>query len=240
VSPVVSGPDASQRFRGWVTIDSATDRPVAAIARAHLVNGTEWPTVDIGDDVPLDDFVFGMPPQTTTTTTTTTSTTALPVGLIPGGGPTKSDCYAELGVVGIENPSARVEKNKKVLCTDGEACDLGACGDRRCDVRIRVCINQSDPNVAACAPPARLDRVTVKARGKVKLDVAVPQLLEGPQCGAFLDAAVPIKVNKKGKPLPSKATLKLAAKAPRSTKPRPDKDTITIQCLPRTVACPSG
>jgi hypothetical protein len=165
----------------------------------------------------------------------------IPEGLIPGGGPTKSDCYAELAVTGIENPSARVKNNKVVSCTDGEACDTGSCGDNTCSVRIRLCINQSDPNGAACAPPARLDRVTVKARGKVKLDVAVPQLLEGPQCGAFLDGTIPVKVNKKGKVVGAgKAKIKIAARAPESTKPRPDKDTITIQCLPRTVACPSG
>jgi hypothetical protein len=33
-------------------------------------------------------------------------------GLIPGGGPTKSDCYPELSVDGITNPSERVQKNR--------------------------------------------------------------------------------------------------------------------------------
>ena len=170
---------------------------------------------------------------------TTTTTTMPPAGLVPGGGPTKSDCYVELGVVGIENPSERVKNNKIVLCTDGEACDTGPCGDRQCDVRLRVCINQPDPNLASCTPPSRLDRVTVKTQGKVKLDVGVPQLLAGPQCGAFFDGTIPVKVNKKGKVVGAgKAKIKIDARAPKGTKPRPDEDTITIECVPRTVPCP--
>jgi len=48
------------------------------------------------------------------------------------------------------------------------------------------------------------------SKGRVKLDVAVPQRLEGPQCGAFLGG----------------------------TNPRPNEGSITLQCVPRTVACP--
>lgn len=58
-SEVVSGPDGSQLFRGIVTVDDQTGEPVPAIRRAHLVNGTEWPANDVGDDVALDDFVAG-------------------------------------------------------------------------------------------------------------------------------------------------------------------------------------
>jgi hypothetical protein len=32
----------------------------------------------------------------------------------------------------------------------------------------------------------------------------------------------------------------VTAKAPAHTKPRTDADTVTIQCLPRTVACPAS
>src|SRR5690349_17214426 len=52
--------------------------------------------------------------------------------LVPGGGPTKSDCYAGLSVLGAANPGStgnQVKNNKVVECTDGEACDQGACGD---------------------------------------------------------------------------------------------------------------
>ena len=62
--------------------------------------------------------------------------TSANAGLIPGGGPTKSDCYLELDVAGIQNGTPRVEKNKIVLCTDGEACDTGACGDSSCTLSI--------------------------------------------------------------------------------------------------------
>ena len=39
---------------------------------------------------------------------------------------------------------------------------------------------------------------------------------------------------------PGKTKIKVNAKAPKETKPRTDADTVTIQCLPRTVACASA
>jgi len=42
-------------------------------------------------------------------------------GLLPGGGPTKSDCYVEADVTALE--SSTVEKSKKVTCRDGDPCD---------------------------------------------------------------------------------------------------------------------
>jgi hypothetical protein len=71
-------------------------------------------------------------------------------GLVPGGGAAKSDCYAELEVNGITNPGD-VKKNKIVLCTDGEACDAGECGDDRCDVRSCPRVNQTN---LSPAPPS--------------------------------------------------------------------------------------
>jgi hypothetical protein len=162
-------------------------------------------------------------------------------GRIPGGGTAKSDCYAELEVTGIENPSQRVQNNKIVLCTDGEACDTGPCGDNQCDVQVSLCINQTDPNVASCTPPAGLDGVKVKAQGKVKLNVQVPQLLQGPSCGPNLDGTIPVKLDKQGQPKGAgKAKLKVTAKAAKGTKPRTDDDQFTIKCVPRTVACPAS
>src|SRR4029079_7258650 len=161
--------------------------------------------------------------------------TSANAGLIPGGGPTKSDCYLELDVAGIQNGTTRVEEDKIVLCTDGEACDTGACGDSSCTLSIAACINQTDPSLA-CTPPAGLQKLKIKGR----LDVQAPQLLEGPQCGQPLSVPVPVKFNKKGKPLPkkSKVTLKGVGKGIKGTKPRTDKDTFVIKCLPRTVECP--
>jgi hypothetical protein len=162
-------------------------------------------------------------------------------GLIPGGGPSKSDCYVELSVDGIDNPSDRVQKNKTVLVTDGEAGDTGPCGDFKCNVSLGACINQTDPNLADCTPPASLDQL--KVRGA--FSVSVPELLTGSACGAFVTAEVSAKVKRDGagnvkKAKPGKARIKLTAKAPKGTKPRTDVDNVTVQCLPRTVECPAS
>jgi hypothetical protein len=164
-------------------------------------------------------------------------------GLIPGGGPTNSDCYVELSVQGIDNPSARVNANKQVLITDGDVGDTGPCGDFKCNVMIGVCINQTDPNVADCTPPASLKSLKVKGA----FNISVPQLLTGSACGAFVSAEIDAKVkrNKDGTVKHAKAGKKkviLQATAVAGTKPAKDKDTITIVCVPRTVACasPSG
>jgi hypothetical protein len=160
-------------------------------------------------------------------------------GLVPGGGAAKSDCYVELEVAGIENPSQRVQKNKIVLCTDGEACDTGPCGDNRCDMELTLCVNQHDPNLSTCTPPANLDLLKAKSKGKVKINIGLPQALTGSVCGALLDLPLDIPLKKNG--LPKKfgqAKLNVTAKAPKGTKPRTDGDEFTVKCLPRTVACP--
>jgi hypothetical protein len=161
--------------------------------------------------------------------------------LVPGGGPAKSDCYAEVNARGVANPGAtgnQVKNNKVVTCTDGEACDQGACGDNACTFSVALCINQKDPS-GTCTPPASLDSVKVKAKGTVKLNVAVPQLLSGSGCGAFVDGTltVPLKPNGKPKKVPQ-TKLSIVAEAPKGTKPRSDNDQIVFKCLPRTTPCP--
>ena len=157
-------------------------------------------------------------------------------GLVPGGGPGASDCYVELDVTGIQSGTDRVQKGKTVLCTDGEPCDLGACGDNVCTVSVAVCANQKDPALPACTPPAALK--SLKVRGK--LSVQVPQRPQGPVCSQPVTGAINATLNKKGKYVKGKSlvTLKATAKAEKGTKPASDQDTFTIQCLPRTVACP--
>jgi hypothetical protein len=160
-------------------------------------------------------------------------------GLIPGGdGPAKSDCYAELSVAGIDNPSSRVKGNKQVLITDGDVGDNGPCGDLKCTVSVGVCINQRDPNLPSCTPPSSLDQLKVKGA----FNITVPALLGGSACGAFVtgDIKAKVKLNKDGtvkKAQPGKMKITIMAKGPKGTKPRTDKDVVTIVCVPRTVAC---
>ena len=161
-------------------------------------------------------------------------------GLVPGGGSAKSDCYIETEVTGLE--SATVEKGKKVTCVDGDPCDTGPCGDDACNFEVSACINQSDPNLPECTPPAGLDvaKASGKASGqKGKIEIGVPQLLEGSTCGAVLDLQANIKVKNSGKKKPGKAKLKLQAKGVKGTKPRKDKDSVQLICMPRETECPA-
>lgn len=162
-------------------------------------------------------------------------------GLVPGGGPTKSDCYVETAVEGITVPSDRVQKSKQVLITDGDVGDTGPCGDEKCLVHLGLCINQTDPNLADCTPPSGLDSLVVKG----KVNISVPQLLDGSACGAFVDIEVPTKIKRDGqgnikKAKAGKVKFKVKAKAVAGTKPRTDADNITLACVPRTVDCPSS
>jgi hypothetical protein len=173
-----------------------------------------------------------------TTTTGPTTTTTLVSSLVPGGPSTKTnnDCYLELKVDGIAPGSGQVQKNQVVACTDGDPCDQGPCGDNRCDVQIAACASQSDPALPDCTPPASLD--AVKIGGGVNVSTA--DLRAGPSCTPPFQVAVSVKLNKKGKYQAgkSKVVIKGNAKAPKGVSPRKDTDKWTIQCMPRTAACP--
>jgi len=172
--------------------------------------------------------------STTTTSTSSTTSTSI-IGLVPGGKTTAADCYLELAVVNVVNDGTQVVDNKTVNCTDGAACDSdGPCNDT-CTLQVAACINQNDPNVADCTPPAGLDSASIKG----KVTVAVPQLLEGSACGSFLDLPVTVKFNKKGTYLAKKSKQKLKgkAKAPKGTKPRTDSDAWSFVCAPDD-SCP--
>jgi hypothetical protein len=153
-------------------------------------------------------------------------------GLIPGGGPTNSDCYLELDVQGIENNTQRVENNKVVLCTDGEECDSGPCGDAICNMKIAACINQSDPNLPDCTPPTGLDKAKIPGA----FSIEIPQVLEDSACGAFVDVEVKVKRNGKF----GKRKIRGNGKGVQGTRPRKDVDNWTLRCYPRTVACPAS
>src|SRR5262249_48657273 len=126
---------------------------------------------------------------TTSTTTTSTTTTTVPVGLIPGGGPARSDCYVELQVVGIDNPGPDLRSGRVVSCPDGDPCDTdGECGNGSCTFGVAVCINQTDPNLPACHPPTGLQNLFVNP---ANLAGAVPGSLDGSACGSFVAIPLP-------------------------------------------------
>lgn len=182
--------------------------------------------------------------STTVTPSTTpfpTTSTSMPPGLVPGGGAATSDCYVELAVAGVQSPGPQVERSKIVRVVEGDAGDVGPCGDFACTVRAGLRLNEPDPNLAGCVPPAALAQVRV--RGKAHLEV--PPSLTGPQRGEVTDLAIPLKVTRgrdgavrKTRPGTLRAVVK--GKAPQGTTPRTDGDRFTIVCVPRTRPCPAA
>jgi hypothetical protein len=156
---------------------------------------------------------------------------------VPGGGPAKSDCYVEWSGI---TPN----KGKNLACADGDpSCDVDGIPNGICILGVGVCVAQT--NVPECVPQT-IEKVTVKAKPKTikfgSLNVPVtpptPPLtpISSPTCSAESIIRLPLKVNKKGKVMPS-AKVTLTAMAVASMKPKNDKDVIKLQCLPGTGSC---
>ena len=112
--------------------------------------------------------------------------------VIPGGGPTKSDCYVVLNVGGT-----RPLKNAKTLeCTDGDpACDTDGMCNNVCALEVQLCINQ--PGVGNCVPPSGLQQLKFKSH-PATFTLSAPSSLLGQQCTDPLTAHLPVKVSKQG------------------------------------------
>ena len=110
--------------------------------------------------------------------------------VIPGGGPTKTDCYMEFDVKGSVTPAT---KANKITCTDGDpTCDTDGLCDGTCTFSIRLCPNQT--GLAGCTPHPPLTKVKVKPNGAL----TIPTDLSGSACGAFTSVAVSVKKKKNG------------------------------------------
>jgi plastocyanin len=151
-------------------------------------------------------------------------------GLIPGGGPKKSDCYVELSVQNVDSPGPDVKGNRTVRCVEGEACDTGACGNASCTLRVAVCVDQHDPNLPECTPASSLRKLKVNG----KIASAVPGSRTGSACGGFIDVTIPLKKNGKRARM---VALPANATAEKGTNPARDRDKYVLQCLPRTAPC---
>lgn len=146
-------------------------------------------------------------------------------GFVPGGGAPKADCYAGVDVTGITNTA------KKIVCVEGDPCDVGGCGDGKCTFQVSVCVNQS--GVPGCTPPASgLD--SVKAGGLKK---AVPSTLTSATCGE--PTTFDLKLKEHGK-RSNKRAIRMKATAMSGTSPRTDQDAFLFVCMPRTTECPSS
>src|SRR5262249_17406281 len=155
-------------------------------------------------------------------------------GLIPGGGPVRSDCYVELKVVGVDNPGPDVRSSRVVSCTDGDPCDIdGECGNGSSTFGLAVCPTQPDRTRPAGHPPTGLQTLFASPS---KLAGAVPGSLDGPACGSFVAIPLPLKNNGTQ---PATVRLSANATAAMGTSPLRDRDTFVLKCLPRTTPCPT-
>src|SRR5437667_8748998 len=69
---------------------------------------------------------------------------------VAGGSGNRADCYVEFdGITAIPN-----SRPPRVECVDGDPCDQdGVCGNGFCEFKIRLCLNQNDPDIPVCRPP---------------------------------------------------------------------------------------
>lgn len=148
--------------------------------------------------------------------------------LVPGGGSATSDCFVELDLTGVT--AAQITKGKKVTCIDGDPCDSDALCDGTCTFDAAICVNQTDPALASCTPPAALTSFKVNAMG-----VVLPSPgNSGPNCSARVQLPVPLKGSKMK---PGKRTIKATAK--QQSAPKKDSDKYQLVCTKREGACPT-
>ena len=157
-------------------------------------------------------------------------------GLIPGGGPQRSDCYAELEVQGVDVPGLQVKSSRVVACTDGDACDADAHLWQRLPARchVAVCVGQTRPEPRGLH--ARLPRSAAWRRTRGSQS-ALPRRWPGRRAAAFIDLTVPVKVKSNGRKQPGMLALPANATAERGSKPARDRDKYVLQCLP-SASCP--
>lgn len=143
--------------------------------------------------------------------------------LIPGGGPSASDCYVELDVVGANG-------GNKLICVDGDpSCDSDGQCQGACTFSVSLCVNQS--NVAGCTPAAAKKPLTVKG-ATLSLPAATGV---APACGAATAVAVPLK----GKQRTKRGKKRIKVTAVVDGKPPRDADRLVLLCMPREGACPT-
>ena len=158
--------------------------------------------------------------------------------VIPGGGPTKSDCYVSLKLPSVTTALVAKPKNKELDCMDGDpTCDSDGQCNNVCAMQAQLCINQS--GILDCTPPTGgLKKLTFKSH-PVSFVFQGPAALTSSACGSLLDLNVPVKVKPNGKKLPGKLSVNATAIGVKGTKPAKDGDTYIIKCLPRVGACPT-
>jgi hypothetical protein len=148
--------------------------------------------------------------------------------LVPGGGTPEADCYVELDLGGVT--ADQVAKGKKVTCMDGDPCDADQLCNGTCTFDAAVCVNQTDPALASCTPPAALTLFKVNAGG----DVIPAPGNSGANCSNRVNLNVALKGSKQ-----KNGKRKVKALAKQAEKPKKDKDTYQLICTKRVGDCPT-
>ena len=158
--------------------------------------------------------------------------------LIAGGGPARSDCYAEWQVT-----TASVQANRGkvgVDCQDGDpACDVDATSNGVCTLGVSVCVFESD--VPGCTPQPVTDiKLSPKAQALGLEPPPTAPPATAATCGPATLASLQLRQGKRGAK-PSKA-LKLRLAAVANAKPKRDADALVLRCVPNTGAgqCPAN
>jgi hypothetical protein len=156
--------------------------------------------------------------------------------LVPGGGPRRTDCYAEWKVTTLaletKGPDAEIS------CVDGDArCDADGDVDGLCTFTVAVCAMQT---TSGCRPrPVK----SISFLGRTAdLGLQLPSLpATTPVCGPDTPLVLPLQITAAGDLQPSeRLTLRMRAKA--KGVPRSDRDTLTLRCTPSAkplVRCPA-
>jgi hypothetical protein len=148
--------------------------------------------------------------------------------LVPGGGKPEADCFVELDLNGLTG--TEVANGKKVTCMDGDPCDADHECNGSCTFDAAVCVNQTDPALSTCTPPAALSSFSVNAMGEV---IPSPGT-SGANCSDRVNLVVALKGTKQ-----KNGKRKVVATATQTEKPKKDKDKYTLLCTKRVGACPT-
>ena len=156
--------------------------------------------------------------------------------LVAGGGPAKSDCYAEWQVTTPELGANRGRVG--VDCQDGDPrCDVDGETNGTCVFGVSICVFQSD--VARCQP-REVTAVTLPRRTASLGLQAPPVPASVAACGPAALLPLALRTGRRAA-RPSK-TLRLGMTATSSGKPRKDRDSLVLRCIQNVGAaqCPAN
>lgn len=133
--------------------------------------------------------------------------------LVPGGGPPRTDCIVEFSIQQVDYVAVRGGRGRpRLRCADGDPCDADGEVDDRCAFSVSVCLNNTDPNLALCAPSGVSGfEVKQKRSASDPERAALQAAVEGlglptaeAVCSEAVSLTVPVEVRRTKKPAGNK------------------------------------